>query len=147
MKDPGSATPRLVIDTNIFVSGLISGTGSPARVLRAIRNKKATHLVSDPIVEEYLRVLEYPRIRKFKKVTDAFVADIAAYLLYHTERVELISTIRLSADPDDDVFLETAVDGNATLLVSGDKVDLLSLRLVQGVPIVSATEAVARLGL
>jgi putative PIN family toxin of toxin-antitoxin system len=147
MKDPGSTTPRLVIDTNIFVSGLISGTGSPARVLRAIRNKKATHLVSDPIVEEYLRVLEYPRIRKFKKVTDAFVADIAAYLLHHTERVELISTIRLSADPDDDVFLETAVDGNVSLLVSGDKVDLLSLRLVQGVPIVSATEAVARLGL
>jgi predicted nucleic acid-binding protein len=80
-------------------------------------------------------------------VTDAFVADIAAYLLYHTERVEVVSTIRLSADPDDDVFLETAVDGEATLLVSGDKVDLLSLLFVQGIPIVTAREAVARLEL
>jgi uncharacterized protein len=147
MKDPRSTMSRLVIDTNIFIRGLISGSGSPAQILRAIRYKKAIHLVSDPIVEEYLRVLEYPRVRKFKKVTDAFVADIAAYLLHHTERVELISTIRLSADPDDDVFLETAVDGSATLLVSGDKVDLLSLRFVQDIPIVSAREAVARLGL
>jgi putative PIN family toxin of toxin-antitoxin system len=142
-----TASPRLVIDTNVFVSGLISRVGSPARILRAIQNEKAVHLVSDPIVEEYLRVLEYPRIRKFKMVTDAFVADIAAYLLYHTERVEVVSTIRLSADPDDDVFLETAVDGEATLLVSGDKVDLLSLLFVQGIPIVTAREAVARLEL
>jgi putative PIN family toxin of toxin-antitoxin system len=139
--------PRLVIDTNVFVSGLISGTGSPAQILRAVQNKKVIHLVSDPIVEEYLRVLEYPRIRKFKKITDTFVADIAAYLLHHTERIELISTIRLSPDPDDDVFLETAADGKATLLLTGDKVDLLSLQFIQGISIVSASEAVVRLKL
>lgn len=94
-----------------------------------------------------MRVLEYPRIRKFKKVTDAFIADIAAYLLHHTERVELLSSIKLSPDPDDDVFLETAVDGRATQLVTGDKADLLSLREIEGIPIVSASEVVIRLGL
>ncbi len=139
--------PRLVIDTNVFVSGLISGSGPPAKILRAIQRKKAIHLVSDPIMEEYLRVLEYPRIRKFKKITDAFIADIAAYLVYQTERVELVSDIKLSPDPDDDVFLETTVDGSATMLVTGDKTDLLSLRVVEGTPIVSAREAVVRLGL
>jgi uncharacterized protein len=138
--------PRLVIDTNVFVSGLISGEGSPARLLRAVQGKRAVHLVSDPIVEEYLRVLDYPRIRRFKKITDAFVADIAAYLVYQTERVELRSRIRMSPDPEDDVFLNTAVDGRATLLVSGDKTDLLGLRKVDGIPIVSAREAVERLG-
>jgi uncharacterized protein len=138
--------PRLVIDTNVFVSGLISGAGSPARILRAVQSKRAVHLVSDPIVEEYLRVLDYPRIRKFRKVTDAFVADIAAYLVYQTERVELQSQIRMSPDLDDDVFLNTAVDGRATLLVSGDKTDLLALRSIEGIPIVSAREAVLRLG-
>jgi uncharacterized protein len=137
--------PRLVIDTNIFVSGLISEAGSPARILRAIQGIQAIHLVSDPIVEEYLRVLDYPRIRKFRKVTDAFVADIAAYLVYQTERVELQSRIRMSPDPDDDMFLNTAVDGRATLLVSGDKTDLLALRRVENIPIVSAREAVSRL--
>jgi uncharacterized protein len=139
--------PRLVIDTNIFVSGLISGTGSPARILRAVQGKRAIHLVSDPIVEEYLRVLDYARIRKFRKITDAFVADIAAYLVYQTERIELQSRIRMSPDPDDDVFLNTAVDGRATLLVTGDKTDLLALRSVESIPIVSAREAVLQMGL
>jgi uncharacterized protein len=137
--------PRLVIDTNVFVSGLISGAGSPARILRAVQGKGAVHLVSDPIVEEYLRVLEYPRIRKFRKISDAFVADIAAYLVYQTERVELHSRIRMSPDPDDDVFLNTAVDGRATLLVTGDKADLLALGRVEGIPIVSAREALVRI--
>jgi putative PIN family toxin of toxin-antitoxin system len=75
------------------------------------------------------------------------VADIAAYLVYQTERVELISTLRRSRDPEEDVFLETAVDGKATLLVTGDKVDLLALGEVEGIPIVSASEAVVRLEL
>ena len=138
--------PRLVIDTNVFVSGLISGEGSPARILRVVRDGQAVHLVSDPIVEEYLRVLDYPRIRKFNNVTDAFVADVAAYLVYQTERIELQSRIRMSPDSDDDVFLNTAVDGRATLLVTGDKTDLLALKIVEGIPIVSAREAVLRLG-
>ena len=137
--------PRLVIDTNVFVSGLISAEGPPALILRAVRYKRAVHLVSDPIVEEYLRVLDYPRIRKFKKITDAFVADIAAYLVYQTERVELRSRIKMSADPDDDVFLNTAVDGRATLLVTDDKTDLLALRRVDSIPIVSAREVVERM--
>jgi putative PIN family toxin of toxin-antitoxin system len=139
--------PRLVIDTNVFVSGLISGASSPAQILKAIQQKKVIHLVSDPIVEEYLRVLDYPQIRKFKKITDEFVADIAAYLVYQTERVELSSKIRLSPDPDDNVFLETAVDGKADWLVTNDKADLLALRAVQEIPIVSAREVVVRLGL
>jgi uncharacterized protein len=143
--DTDRALPRLVLDTNVFVSGLISTRSSPAQILTAIRERKIIHLVSDPIVEEYLRVLEYPRIRRFKRITDAFIADIAAYLVYQTERVELASTIRLSHDPDDDVFLETAVDGGASLLVTGDKAGLLALGEVQGIPIVSASEAVVRL--
>jgi len=139
--------PRLVIDTNVFVSGLISGAGSPAQILKAIQRRKAIQLVSDPIVEESLRVLDYSQIRKFKKITDEFVAEIAAYLVYQTQRVELVSSIRLSPDPDDNVFLETAVDGRANWLITNDKADLLSLRAVEGIPIVSAREAVMRLGL
>ena len=139
--------PRLVIDTNVFVSGLISSAGAPSKILASIQSKQAVHLVSDPIVEEYLRVLEYPRIRKFKKVTDGFIADVAAYLLYQTERVELVSKIFLSKDPDDDMFLATAIDGRATLIITGDKIDLLSLGTVKGIPIVSASEAAQRLGI
>ncbi len=103
------------------------------------------HLVSDPIVEEYLRVLSYPRIRKFKDVTDVFLTEIAAYLAYEAERIELVSTVTLSPDPDDDVFLATAVDGRASLIVSGDRADMLSLGKVHDIPIVTAREAMQRL--
>jgi hypothetical protein len=51
------ALPRLVLDTNVFVSGLISSIGPPAQILTAIREKKIVHLVSDPVVEDYLRGL------------------------------------------------------------------------------------------
>jgi uncharacterized protein len=140
--------PRLVVDTNVFVSGLISESGSPGRILQGIRDKHLIHLVSDSIVEEYLRVLNYPRIRKFKQITDAFTTDIAAYLVYQAQRIEIVSNIALSQDPDNNVFLETAVDGRADLLVvTGDKADLLSPRAVEGIPIVSASEAVIRLGI
>jgi putative PIN family toxin of toxin-antitoxin system len=139
--------PGLVLDTNVFVSGLISRTGPPSRILRAIQNRQAIHLVSDPIVDEYLRVLDYPRIRRFKGITEVFVADIAAYLVYQTQRIELLSTLHLSPDPDDNVFLATALDGKATMLITGDKVGLLSLKAVEGIPIISASEAVARLRL
>ena len=136
-----------MIDINVFVGGLISLAGTPSKILASIQRKQAVHLVSDPIVEEYLRVLEYPRIRKFKKVTDGFIADVAAYLLYQTKRVELVSKISLSKDPDDDMFLATAIDGRATLIITGDKIDLLSLGTVKGIPIMSASEAAQRLGI
>jgi predicted nucleic acid-binding protein len=46
--------------------------------------------------------------------------------------------------PDDDVFLNTAVDGRATLLITGDRTDLLALRSIEGIAIVSAREALLR---
>jgi uncharacterized protein len=139
--------PRLVIDTNVFVSGLISGRAAPAQILKFMQTRQAIHLVSDPILEEYLRVLDYPQIRKFKKITDEFIAEVAAYLIYETERVELISNLKLSRDPDDDVFLNTAVDGSATALITNDKAGLLSLDSVSGIPIISVREAIVRLRL
>lgn len=139
--------PRLVLDTNVFVSGLISSSGLPASILTAFHKQQAVHLVSDEIAEEYLRVLAYPRIRKYRQVTDTFISDVATYILFRTERVEILSAIELSADPDDNMFLATALDGNADCLISGDKSDLLSLGAVENIPIITAREAVIKFGL
>jgi uncharacterized protein len=49
-------------------------------------------------------------------------------------------------DPDDDHVIAAAVIGQADLIAAGDKRDLLSLRNFQGIPIISAWEAVERLG-
>ena len=70
-------------------------------------------------------------------------------LLYHLEAVGMtmsrLPEVSLSPDPKDNPILATAVAGEADLLVSGDKGDMLALGHVEGIPIVTARNAVGRL--
>jgi putative PIN family toxin of toxin-antitoxin system len=138
---------RVVLDTNVFVSGIISGKNAPGLILRSFQCGKIMVLISDEVMDEYLKVLSYPKIRKYPMVTDEYVAHVCALLIHEAERIEVHNRITLSADPDDNKFLELAVDGEATMVVSGDKSDLLSLKEITGIPIVSAVNCVNRLGL
>jgi putative PIN family toxin of toxin-antitoxin system len=139
---PASDTVRLVVDTNVFVSAVISPKSPPATILRAIRIGHIQLLTSDDIVDEYLRVLGYPRIRKYKHITDEAVRDLAAFLINNTERIEVTSSISLSPDPDDNKFLEVALDGEAAAVITGDKVDLLKLKFIDKIPILTAADCV-----
>lgn len=136
--------PRLVVDTNILVSGLITKSTPPAQILDAVQSKKVILLVSDEVVVEYLRVLAYPHIRKYKKITDETIRDLTSLFIEETERVEILSAIKKSKDPDDDKFLSLAVEGKADCLVTGDKADLLSLHKIETIPIISARQAVEK---
>lgn len=139
--------PRLVVDTNIIVSGLITSNTPPAQILDAVQSKKIVLLVSDEVVVEYLRVLQYPHIRKYKKISDEMVSQLTAFFVEESERVEILSHIQKSKDPDDDKFLSLAVEGRADFFVTGDKGDLLSLKAIEEIPIITAREAVERLKL
>lgn len=139
--------PRLVVDTNIIVSGLVTSNTPPAQILDAVQSKKIVLLVSDEVVVEYLRVLQYPHIRKYKKISDEMVSVLTAFFVEESERVEVLSTIQKSKDPDDDKFLSLAVEGRADFLITGDKGDLLSLKAIEEIPIITAREAVERLKL
>ncbi len=55
--------PRAVLDTNIFVSGLINPKGPPAALLKALRSRRFTLVSSPPINEEMIEVLNRPYIR------------------------------------------------------------------------------------
>lgn len=136
--------PRLVVDTNIIVSGLITTGTPPAKVLDAVHKKKINLLISDEVVSEYLRVLEYPHIRKYKKITDETISHLTALFINETERVEILTPITASPDPDDDKFLSLAVEGQADFIITGDKADLLSLKEISGIKIITAREAVEK---
>lgn len=138
---------RLVLDTNVFISGIISGKNPPGILFRGFQKKKYVLLVSDPITDEYLRILSYPKIRKYPAVSEAFIAHVCALLIKEAEHIETHTKISASPDSDDNKFLELAVDGGATMVVSGDKADLLSLKEINEIPIVTAAVAVAKLGL
>lgn len=139
--------PRLAVDTNIIISGLMTTASPPAQILDAVHSKKIILLVSDEVVVEYLRVLEYPHIRKYKKITDEVIRDLTSLFIEETERVEILSHIKKSTDPDDDKFLSLAVEGKADFLITGDKADLLSLKEIEHIPIITARQAVERLKL
>ncbi len=119
----------------------------PALILDAVQSKKVVLLVSDEVVVEYLRVLDYPHIRKYKNITDEVIRNLTSLFVEETERIEILSTIKKSKDPDDDKFLSLAVNGKADFLITGDKADLLSLKKIENIPIITARQAVEKLKL
>jgi putative PIN family toxin of toxin-antitoxin system len=126
---------RIVLDTNVFVSGVF-WQGPPARVLRACSERKVVPVLSPSIIDEYRRVgLElaerFPAV-DLEPVIDAFVA---------LARVVGDSELPSPAcdDPDDDKFLAAAVAARAAFVVSGDKA-LLRVREYQGVRVVTASQ-------
>ena len=70
-------------------------------------------------------------------------------LLFHLRAVGMAMTalpeVDVSPDPKDNPMLATTVAGNADLVVSSDKGDMLALEYVEGIPVVTAREAIGRL--
>lgn len=131
--------PRAVLDTNVFVSGLISPKGPPAAILRALRSKRFILVSSPPINEEIIEVLNRPYIRDRYGLGDR-IFDVSFVLWEVAELVIDVPDVRVSSDPDDDKFLATADAGRADYLVTGDVGDLLQLRKYKDVTIISPKE-------
>ena len=62
---------RVVLDANVFVSSILSGAGTPARILDAWRDERFQLLISDAILDEMGRVLRYPKIAQRHGWTEA----------------------------------------------------------------------------
>lgn len=107
---------RIVLDTNVLVSGVLNPHGSPGRCLDLILGGDLTLLFDDRLLAEYRDVLLRPRF--------GFVAaDVVALIDYLVAEGHSISAPPLDSrlpDPDDLPFLEVAVAGNADALVTGN---------------------------
>jgi putative PIN family toxin of toxin-antitoxin system len=117
---------RVVADPNVWVSALISPTGVPAAVLRAVLTGEITAVASPHLLDELGEVLARPRFRRWVATEDAraYVEQLAV----HAEiRPDPSTPLRRSRDSDDDYLIALAEAANA-LVVTGDK-DLLSLDL------------------
>lgn len=130
---------RVVLDTNIFVSGVLGG--ALAEVITRWQAGEFTVVVSDEIAREYLEVLRRPKFGLPAEVRD----DIGAYLLQNADFVTPTEALHVVPDdPQDDKFIEAAVAGGAELLVSGDR-HLLALGNYQDLSIVTARDFLERL--
>jgi putative PIN family toxin of toxin-antitoxin system len=111
---------RVVLDTNVFVSGVFFG-GLPGRTLESWRDGKLEIVVSPQIIEEYVRVGEGLAAR-FPGVDLDPALDLVAASATLVPAPSLSEPA--SRDPDDDKFLACAVAARAEVVVSGDR-DLL----------------------
>ena len=122
-----------------MVSGLLSPKGPPGKLVSAWLKGQFELVTSNEQIAELRRVLDYERLRPFVHPEQArdFVENIEVLSVMATD----LPTLELSPDPDDNVILATAVAGDAEAVVSGDKADVLALGDVEGIPIITAKEA------
>jgi uncharacterized protein len=108
---------KAVLDTNVLVSGLISASGPPGRIVDLLRTGALVCVVDDRILAEYSDVLRRPELSRYFTGTDA--DHILEYLERCAERVVVDFSIDGLPDPDDAPFLEAAVASGA-FLVTGN---------------------------
>jgi len=132
---------RVVLDTNVFVSGLISKTGLPAKILDSWRAGQYLLITSPPIVTEIKRVLETPRIRKKYFITQGDIEQLIILLEKDALIVPGHTDVKNAVpdDPNDEMFLACAMDASANFIVSGDR-DLLDISEYKGIPIITVNE-------
>lgn len=107
---------RIVLDTNVFVSGLLSPYGPPGEVVRMVSSGDIELCLDARILAEYDEVLTRPR---FGFDPDA-VAALLDYIDFRSEVVASQPLDRRLPDPDDEPFLEVALACGADGLVTGN---------------------------
>ncbi len=118
---------RVVLDTNVLVSGTIVTQGPSATILTAWRRGRFTLLMSTWQRAELARVLARPRIVRKYRLTEERVAATLLLVDTLTTLVEPLDTLPVIVrDPQDVPILGMALAGWATHLVTGDD-DLLVL--------------------
>jgi putative PIN family toxin of toxin-antitoxin system len=132
---------RVVIDTNVIVSGLLSRTGAPAEILDAWRGRQFLMLSSAAIISEVKAVLGYPRIKERYSITAEAIDQVVALLEQHALLVDGgdAAAGSIPADPRDEMFLACAQAGGADYIVSGDH-HLLDLNETYGIPVLNARD-------
>ena len=130
---------KVVLDTNILVSGHF-WKGPPYRCLLAVDAGLAMLIVSDPILTELREKLT----GKFG-LSKSEVDPILDRLRTHAELTPIQGMSGwVPQDPDDDKFIETALVGEAGVIVSGDR-HLLALGKIQDIEILTARQFLDRL--
>jgi len=124
---PGSVH-RLVLDTNTIVRAFINVNSASGRIVTACQTRRLVPLLSSPTLEEYRAVLARPElVERYPELDRPEIAASLERLRYVSDFYRRITTrFCLPRDPRDESFLELAIAGNATHLITADN-DLLSL--------------------
>lgn len=137
---PARSSPRVVIDSNVWISAALSPRGAPAQLIRRVLARGTVVLSADTFGELEQRLWK-PKFDRFLNpdYRRRILHDLSAIALW-VEPAPEIASRRYSRDPDDDKFIHVALAARAPWLVSGDQ-DLLTLPAIDGLSIVSPAAA------
>ena len=128
---------RAVLDAKVYVSAAVRPDGPPGQIIDGfLRGGSFEIVMSQAVVEEALRALTYPKVRKYIRPgldAELWFEDIVVlcHLVAAEHEVE-----GASKDRDDDKYIAAAIEGRAGFVVAGDS-DLLDLKEYDGIRIVS----------
>jgi putative PIN family toxin of toxin-antitoxin system len=128
---------RLVLDTNVLVSALISTRRNPARLLD-VAGKDYSLFISKEILSELEGVISRDKFGFSSEKIDSAIEAILSFSEVVNPEIKLDV---VKSDPDDNKILECAIVCGASYIVSGDK-HLLNLKEYKNIEIISPKEAI-----
>lgn len=129
---------RVVLDTNIMISSILSPQGISAKILDLAKQMRFEILASEAILQEYEAALNYSDVKKRHGYTSTEITALVegfyefAAVVVPSEKLDIID------DPDDNKFLECAIEGNGEIIITRDP-DLLSIGAYKEVQILTPT--------
>jgi len=137
---------RFVLDTDVLVAAIRSDAGASQRLLRAALRQQFTLLLSVPLIIEYEAVMTRTEQLGASGLAAADVGELLDALVKVAEPVRLAFLWRPQlADPNDEMVLETAVNGQADRLVTFNRRHYAELGSRFGLAVVSPGDAVSAL--
>jgi len=109
----------VVLDTNVLVSGLISGAHAPGRIVDFLRAGRIRLAVDDRILDEYHDVLRRPYFRRYFTIHEA--NRVLAFIAVDSVHVVCSEEVNGLPDADDACFAETALAANAPLVTGNHR--------------------------
>ncbi len=124
---------RCVLDANVAISALLFEHSKPGQAFRLALEQHVI-LISLPVLTELIEVLGRKKFERYilPQERDRFIEA----LVREAQLVEITEETHVCRDPKDDKYLELAVNGAATCLISGDA-DLLVLHPFRGISIIT----------
>jgi uncharacterized protein len=122
---------RFVIDTNVFVSAIVSSVSVPRKAIDKALDEGVL-LLSHATFDELTEVLLRAKLDRYVSHEEGTV--FLSQLESGAQFVPIIRVVRECRDPKDDKFLEVALNGRADWIIIGDK-DLLAINPWRGIEI------------
>ena len=125
----------VVFDTNILISAVLSPNSKPFQCTALAKRGIIQSVTCQQILDEFQEKLQGKLKYEIERA-----AALVQEVIYYSQLVTLTNTLKVvDADPDDDMVVECAMNGNAAYIVTGDK-HLLSLNSYQNITMLKAAD-------